>query len=509
MNLNKSILNIAISLSYKVITCIVGLIIPRMFVITYGSELNGLQSSVTQIFAYIALIEAGIGEATLQSLFGPIARNDYYSANKILSATTRYYNKIGLIYFILLLGISLFYPLVVEVNDLSYLMVVAYIILSGATTGVNFFYQSKVILIMQAEGSVYYNSLFALISYLLISAIKITLIYYGMNILWIQAGFFCVNLLVMYLYYYVAKRKYKWVDFKVTPDFDAISKSKSVLVHKISGLVFNNTDIILLTFIANLEVVSVYAMYKLIINMITTIISSFGDSVNYKLGQVYNSETLSKYCRMIDTFNFAYSIIAFSLFAITSIMFIPFLRLYTSGMDINYIYYLMPLLYVTIEILQVGREAMLRTVTVAGHFRETIHQAIWEMLINLIVSVSAMLALKYYWGPIACLYGALSGTIAALLYRTIALNRYASKKILMRGAWETNKVMLVNVLIYAIIYYFSTLYDWNCIDTYTKWICSSIIVSAIVFVFVLIGHCVFNHKMLFELYRMFKYKSGF
>lgn len=509
MYINKSILNLVASIFYKVITCVVGLIIPRMFVMTYGSELNGLQSSVTQIFAYIALIEAGIGEATLQSLFEPIAKRDYNSANKILSATTHYYNKIGLIYFILLLGISLFYPLVVEVNDLSYLMVVTYIILSGATTGVNFFYQSKVILIMQAEGSVYYNSLFAMISYLLISAIKITLIYHGMNILWIQAGFFLVNLLVMYLYFYVARKKYGWVDFKVTPDFQAISKSNSVLVHKVSGLIFNNTDILLLTFIANLEVVSVYAMYKLIISMITTIIASFGDSVNYKLGQVYNSEPLPKYCRMIDTFNSAYSIIAFSLFAITSIMFIPFLKLYTYGMDINYIYYLMPLLYVTIEILQVGREAMLRTVTVAGHFKETIHQSIWEMLINIIVSVSAMLILKYYWGPIACLYGALSGTIAALLYRTIALNRYANKKILMRGAWETNKVMLVNVIIYALIYYLSTLFDWNYIDTYVKWVYTSVVVSALVFVFVLIGHSVFNHKILFELYRLFKYKLGF
>lgn len=509
MQIKKSTLNLAASLFYKVITCIVGLIIPRMFVMTYGSELNGLQSSVTQIFAYIALIEAGIGEATLQSLFGPIAKNDYSSANRILSATTHYYNKIGFVYFVLLLGISLFYPLAVEVTDLSYLMVVAYILLSGATTGVNFFYQSKIILIMQAEGSVYYNSLFAMLSYLLISAIKITLIYYGMNIILIQAGFFLVNLLVMYLYYRVAQKKYSWVDFNATPDFPSISKSNSVLVHKISGLVFNNTDILLLTFIANLEVVSVYAMYKLIISMITTIIASFGDSVNYKLGQVYNSEPLPEYCRIIDLFNSSYSIIAFSLFAITSVMFIPFLKLYTSGMDINYIYYLMPLLYVTIEVLQVGREAMLRTVTVSGHFKETIHQSVLEMFINIIVSVSTMLIFKYYWGPIACLYGALFGTIAALLYRTIAINLYANKKILKRRAWGTNKVMLVNVFLYGGIYCLSTLYDWNYVDTYVKWILASVIVSVIVFSFVLIGHAIFNHKTLSDLLKLLKLKLGF
>lgn len=507
--MSKSTLNLVISLLYKVVTCIVGLLIPRMFVMTYGSELNGLQSSVTQIFAYIALIEAGIGEATLQSLFGPIAKGDYKSANKILSATTHYYNKIGVVYFIILLSLSIFYPLIVEVADLPYSMVVAYIILSGATTGINFFYQSKIILVMQAEGSVYYNSLFAMISYLLVSAIKITLISYGINIIFIQAGYFLVNLVVMYLYYRIAKRKYSWVDFNADPDFPSISKSNSVLIHKISGLVFNNTDIILLTFIANLEVVSIYAMYKLIVGMITTIIASFGDSVNYKLGQVYNSRPLSEYCRIIDNFNTSYSIIAFSLFAITSIMLIPFLKLYTKGMDINYIYNLMPLLYVTIEILQVGREAMLRTVTVSGHFKETINQSIFEMLINIIVSVSTMLLLKHFWGPIACLYGALFGTIAALLYRTIALNVYANRKVLMRPSWSTNKVILVNVLLYLVIYGLSQIYDWNVIDTFGKWVIASIIVTLIVFTFVIVGHMIFNRNIVMELYRTFRFKLGF
>lgn len=509
MKVSKTTLNLSVSLIYKLITCVVGILIPRMFVITYGSELNGLQSSVTQIFAYVALIEAGIGEAALQSLFGPIARKDYHSANRILAATTHYYNRIGFIYFIILLAVSLCYPLIVEVSGLSYLMVVGYIILSGATTGVNFFYQSKIILLMQAEGSVYYNSMFAMISYLLISAIKITLICYGMNILFIQAGFFIVNLLVIYLYYRVAIKKYSWVNFKAEPDFNAISKSNYVLIHKISGIAFNNTDIILLTIIANLEVVSIYAMYKLIINMITTIIASFGDSINYKLGQVFNNNSLPEYCQIIDKFNSTYSIIAFSIFTITSIMLIPFLKLYTSGMDINYIYYLMPLLYVTIEILQVGREAMLRTVTVAGHFKETIHQSICEMVINIIVSVTLMLILKSYWGPIACLYGALLGTVASLVYRTLALNSYANKRILKRTSWQTNKIMLVNVILYALIYYMSTLYNWDTINTYAKWIVASIFVGLIVFTIVILGHLLFNKTSVQDLYGIVKSKIAF
>lgn len=104
MNINakKGMMNFASSILYKIITITLGLVIPKLFITSYGSEINGLQSSVNQIFTYIALIEGGIGAATLQSLFAPVAKNDNRKVNEYLSATSQYYNKIGIIYFVLL-----------------------------------------------------------------------------------------------------------------------------------------------------------------------------------------------------------------------------------------------------------------------------------------------------------------------------------------------------------------------------------------------------------------------
>ena len=98
MNAKKGLYNVSASLIYKVLTCSIGLIIPRIFVMSYGSELNGLQSSVTQIFGYIALIEAGVGASALQSMFAPAAKKDRDGTNAILGAVGKYYNKIGVIY---------------------------------------------------------------------------------------------------------------------------------------------------------------------------------------------------------------------------------------------------------------------------------------------------------------------------------------------------------------------------------------------------------------------------
>lgn len=475
----KGLYNLSTSLIYKILTCVVGLLIPRLFVLSYGSELNGLQSSITQIFAYITLIEAGVGEATLQSLFQPIAEKQYKKANEILSATTYYYNRIGFIYFILLFSLAILYPLFIHVENVPFLTVFGYIVFAGLTTGINFFFQSKIILILQADGTVYINSMIVTVTYLLTSIVKILCILSELNIVLIQFGFFVVNMLGTGAYYIVVRHKYSWINFHEKPNMKSIEQKNSVMIHKISGIVFQNTDIILLTVICGLKVVSVYTMYKLVINMVTTIIASFGDSINFVFGQTYNGSNRAGYQRLIDTFNVYYSAVAFALFAVTSILILPFLELYTAGMDINYIYPVLPLLYICIEVLQVGREAMMRTITVAGHFKKTQKAALIEMGVNLCMSIVLVFVFKEIWGAMAGLYGVLCGTIIALLYRTLDINYYANKRILCRSSFKTNKIMITNVILYAIILLFTQSMELEIIN-YFQFIRWGVVLSVII-----------------------------
>ena len=225
------------------------------------------------------------------------------------------------------------------------------------------------------------------------------------------------------------------------------------MVHRITSVIFQNTDVVLLTFFCNLEVVSIYGMYKMVVNMVTSIVAELGNSIHFLLGQTFNTEgeNKQKYCAMIDVFDVYYSSIAFALYTVSYILILPFIRLYTKGMDINYVYHLLPLLYIIIEFLTVGREAMMRTIEVAGHFKKTERKAIIEAAINLSSSIVLILIGKQYWGDIGGMYGVLTGTILALLYRTVDINLYANRKILNRSAYKTFSVMLVNLLIFAVV----------------------------------------------------------
>ena len=53
-----------------------GIILPRFFLQEYGSNINGMVTSVNQFLVYLGLAEAGIGTASLVALYTPLARGD-------------------------------------------------------------------------------------------------------------------------------------------------------------------------------------------------------------------------------------------------------------------------------------------------------------------------------------------------------------------------------------------------------------------------------------------------
>lgn len=98
----------------QVVTLVLGIVIPKLLIVGYGSEVNGLLSSVRQIFVYVALLEAGIGTAALQALYEPVAKEDRKRTSEIMAATDRYYRRTGILYGLSILIISFVYPLVVK-----------------------------------------------------------------------------------------------------------------------------------------------------------------------------------------------------------------------------------------------------------------------------------------------------------------------------------------------------------------------------------------------------------
>lgn len=214
-------------------------------------------------------------------------------------------------------------------------------------------------------------------------------------------------------------------------------------MHQISGLIFNNTDTIILSTVCGLKAVSVYSLYAMLISMIVMVLSTVTSSFLFSLGQMYHSDR-KHYGKLFECYELYYMALVFSLYAITYIFLLPFIRLYTQGVtDVNYLDPNLPILFVFLHLLSSGRGACNQAINVAGHFKLTQSRAIIESAINLIVSIIAV--------PSFGIYGVLFGTIAALLYRTNDIILYANRKILNRKVWITYRRWLLNLALFILV----------------------------------------------------------
>lgn len=416
--MNKVVKNLLASFAGQIVTVILGLIIPRLILTSFGSDINGLLNSTSQLFAYIALLEAGVGTATLQALYSPVSRNEYDKINAILAATNHFYKRTGTIYFFCVLILAIGYPLIVK-TEISTPTIVLVILLQGMSGVLNYFFQGKFRILLQAEGKNYIlTNLFTIVQ-ILVGFGKVVVIALGFNVVAVQTVYFIINVGQMAFIVGYIRKKYQWLNLAVKPNFESISQKYDVLINQISSLVFNNTDTLLLTLFCNLKTVSVYSVYLMLCNMINTVIDNISSSVTFKFGFLY-SNNLEMFKRIQKIFERYYLGLVFWLYSIVFIFLIPFLTLYTRGVtDVDYLDSRLPLLFVLMQLLSYSKRPFNQVVNMAQKFKETKWRSVVEAIINLAVSIVAV----HRFG----IYGVLIGSIVALSYRLIDLIIYSNR----------------------------------------------------------------------------------
>ncbi|MBQ8622054.1 MAG: sugar isomerase [Oscillospiraceae bacterium] len=441
MQKSKQVLyNLTLGLTNQLLTIVLGILVPRLTLTSYGSEVNGLINAITQIYTYIALLEAGIGTSTIQALYKTIGNNDRADTNAVLAATSRYYKKTGILYLFAIIAFAMIYPLAIDSNIPRHTIALI-IIFNGIGSVINYFFQAKYLLLLQAEGKNYVQTIMNMIVNILKNAGKIILMSNGADVVLVQTiGMFVSLLQMIYIYIYI-KKKYKWINLSVAPNNQAISQSKNVLVHQLSGLIFNNTDTIILSVACGLKTVSVYSLYSMLIGMIGTALSTVTSSFIFSLGQTYHCDRL-RFRKMFECYEVYYLALVFSLYAVTNVFLLPFIQVYTEGVsDANYLDPLLPILFISTHLLSGARSASSQAINIAGHFKLTQNRAVIESAVNLVIS---LMAVKHFG-----IYGVLLGTIAALLYRTNDMILYANKHILNRSPWITYRRWLINLALFA------------------------------------------------------------
>ena len=434
--------NLLSGVAYQIIVIGLGFLLPRLYLENFGSEVNGVLSTVKQIFVYMNLLEAGVGLATTQALYKPVAEKNYNSVSAILSATNLYYRKTGVIYGAIVLLISTVYAFVIP-TGMEPMMVFAIIILTAVPALFSYFVQAKYRILLEVDGRKYVITNSEMVLQLLSNVGKILILLLTDSLVLMQLTYCMLSLLQLGYVYFQAKRRYQWLNVNAQPDYGSIGQSKSVLIHQISGLVFSNTDVLLLGVLCDFKTVSVYTVYNIFFSHVQQFITSITSGFSFALGQMFHTDR-KKFLKVYHVYETGYIMATFIVYTLMAVFLLPLIQIYTKGIeDANYTNVYLVFLFVVINLLANGKLPSHHVVEFAGEFEKTRSHAIWEMVINIVVSVVAILK----WG----ICGALVGTIAALAYRTLVLLQHTNRKVLKRSPWHTYKHWLVNGGVFGLV----------------------------------------------------------
>ena len=432
------------NLILQLITAVSGLVLPRLFIAAYGSTVNGMISSVGQFLAYLNLVEAGISAAAIVELYAPLNQNDTAKINSVLSAIRHFYYRSGFAYLILLVLLTVFYPLFVkgQVDDLSTRI---FILVLACSNLVDYFFVGKYRVLLVADQRGYIISLAQTVGTLLNLFASMILIQCGSGFLLVKtvATFLYISRII-YIYYYVRKH-YKFLNFRTSYPNGLLNQRWAALLHQIVGVVVNNTDLVILTLFMgsnSLSEISVYSVYNMVAMALTALLGIFSNGVSSSFGSILFSDqdendTLKN---AYSNYEYLYMLVLFCVYACDAVLLCSFVKIYTAGItDAVYVRYYIAMLFVALGFLQNVRIPSLTIICAAGHFKETKYRAILEAVINIVVS---LLLVKPYG-----MAGILIGTICSYLYRSADCILYNSKYIVKGTLLKTIRRIVRNLVI--------------------------------------------------------------
>ena len=399
-------------------TLVSGFILPKIILTCFGSEVNGLVSSLNQFLSYITLVEGGITGVIVANLYKPIVEQDNNKISSILVTADRFYKKIGALFIAYSVILSIIYPLHFK-TEFTFSYVCSLTLILSLTLLIQYMYSLTLRTLLNADKKGYvvnftqtliviFNVLFALISVFIYPSIHVLKL--------ISGSLFLLQPLIFNRY---VKKNYK-IDWKVEPDNSLIKSRWNGFAINLAAFIHNSTDVTVLTFLANLKTVSIYSVYSLVSSGIKQMINACLSGIAHTVGQAYAKKNWKELNQKLDIYEYIVLILVFFLFTVTALLITPFVQLYTKDIvDTDYNQPLFGFLLVLAEALYLIKLPHLNLAYSANKFKKITVPAYIEAMLNIMISV----ALVKWIG----LIGVTIGTIVGMTYRMVFHVYYTSK----------------------------------------------------------------------------------
>lgn len=485
----KLIYNTITSLLHQIVGMVCAFVLPRYFLTTYGSQVNGLVSSVTQFLGFITLAECGVGAVVQSTLYKPLAEKNEDEISRIIISAEKFFRHVALLLLVYVGILMVVYPNVVR-DSFDYFYTASLIAIISMSSFIQYYFSMSYRILLNADQLAFIQLGLQTITLILNTICSVVLMKKGAGIQFVKlasALIFLIQPLALNCY---VKRHYR-LNRKLKLTEEPIKQKWNGMAQHIAAVVLGNTDTVVLTLFSTLQNVSVYAVYYLVVNGVKQIVMSLTEGMQSMLGNMYvrkETETLNRIFAQLEWMLHTVTIFTFGC---TGILIVPFVKVYTMNVvDADYIVPAFAVLLCAAQAAYCLRRPYNMMVLAAGHYRQTQTSAIIEVVINIVLSV----ALVVKFG----LIGVAIGTLAAMLYRTIYLAWYLSGNIIYRKFSHFMKHMFVDIVSVGFIVLATRNIELE-VMSYMEWFLKALPVGIIAAIVILIVNLVFYPEFIFEM----------
>lgn len=492
MKKNITLINVISNIVLQFITILSGFIIPKIILSSFGSEVNGLISSLNQFLGYISLVEGSIDSIVMAALYKPIINNDTVKISSIVKTSKNFYNKLSIIFIVYNIVLALVYPIAFNTEfSFSYISSLAMILGLGLLIQYNFSLTLRTFLIADKKGYiVYWSRTFITILNILLFYI-VNIIYPNIHIMkLISSLLFIIQPII---YNRIVKKHYK-LDKNANEDKNIIKNRWDGFSISLAAFIHNNTDVIILTSFSDLKTVSVYSVYALVTKGLSSLLKAISNAIAPSIGQAYARNDEKELNEKFDFYEDIIFSVSFFMFVMGGLQITPFVMLYTKGItDANYYQPLFGVLIIIAELIFAIKEPYLQLAYSANKFKEIKKHAYIEAILNVTISLTLVNRLG--------LIGVATGTLIAMMYRTIYQVYYLKKNIIHRKMTIfTKKVLLYSIVSILVVVICNVVAPIN-IESLTlgKWVIHSILYSLIMILGLIFMNAVFYRNFFIKI----------
>lgn len=456
----------------QIITIICGMILPKIMMASFGSELYGATTSITDFLGYIALIEGGIGGVARAALYKPLAEQDFHEVSKISSSIQQFFRKIATVFIGYSLVLACSYSFIAKDYTYDWGFTFCLVLIISLSSLTEYYFGITYSVLLQADQRRYITQNLQSITLILNTVLTCILIYFNYNILVVKLLYCILHIIrIAILNIYIRKN---YTLKKMSPQKEYLSQKWDGMGQHIAYFLHSKTDIAVLTLFVNLKEVAVYSIYNYIVTSLATLSTSFVSGMEAVFGNMLVKKETENLNRFFNLAEFMIHTIIIILFSTAAIMIMPFIKLYTTNIsDADYYRPEIAFLMLLAEALFCFRQPYSQLAIAAGEFKGTKNAAFIEAGINIILSCT----LVFFYG----MTGVVMATVVAMAYRTIFYVYYMSKHIIERKTLLFIKRLVLTFINTTVIYIVFKLlpFRFESIKNYFEWALYAVITVCI------------------------------